>query len=252
MANRRMLSKSISYSRQVHNLTEFVQLLFTWTIPHLDDFGRIDGDAEVLRAMVMPMSSRLTEDFEEAISNMEKNNLIIKYVVDTQKVIQYPGFERHQTGLHKRTKSKYPDPPGFSENFQELPQDSVVSEQNLKELNLSEINLTENNISEANQSQQKSEENPFRGNGVSVNPKTFEPKTESESAAFEAWRTLEPYNPLALATTYLWALKNGLPPDIFYQFVSEIKDDPNIRNKGALFRVKAEDYFKSRDLMLDP
>ena len=43
MANRRMIAKSISVSDEANALGDFAALLFTWLIPHSDDYGVIPG-----------------------------------------------------------------------------------------------------------------------------------------------------------------------------------------------------------------
>lgn len=149
-----MLHKNISYSSQVNSLTDFQKLVFTWSIPHLDDFGRIDGDAEVLKAKVMPMSSYTAEDFENAVLVLEEVGLIARYTIVGKKVIVYPTFDVYQTGLAKRTKSKFPEPPlNILDKFQEIPRDSSLTQPNQTEYNQTEKNLTEeciDNIFDAN------------------------------------------------------------------------------------------------------
>ena len=95
MANRRMLAKSISCSKQVNHLSsDFVRLLFTWTIPHLDDFGKTNGDSEVLKATVMPMLNNTTiKDIEKGLEELKKVGLIEWYEVLGQWVVRYPNFE---------------------------------------------------------------------------------------------------------------------------------------------------------------
>lgn len=104
MANRRMLHKNISISIQLSALSEFAQLLFTWMIPHLDDFGRINGDPKVIKALVVPMSNRSVADIEQAIVDLDDFMLIERYEVNGQKVIQFPTFDKYQTGLGKELK----------------------------------------------------------------------------------------------------------------------------------------------------
>jgi hypothetical protein len=234
MAQRRMLHKNISYSKQVNNLSnDFVKLLFTWTIPHLDDFGRIDGDPCVLKAIVMPMSKRPDSDFEEAITELINKKLAWRYHIDEQMVIEFPTFEKYQTGLEKRTKSKYPDNPRNSKTFQEIQEDSLPTEPNGTEKNLTKAKSTEPIGS-------------FKGNGISITTKEFVPRSEGELAAYTAWQKLEPYNTAALQTTYLEAYRRGLPSNLFFIFTSEIKQDSNIKNPGAVFNKKVKDYLSNK------
>lgn len=79
-----------------------------------------------------------------------------------------------------------------------------------------------------------------------TNPKSFAPSNAGEAAALDTWSMLEPFNPFAFQTTYLWAYKKKLPPDLFYQFTSEIQQDDSVKNKGAVFRTKVEDYLNKK------
>lgn len=88
--------------------------------------------------------------------------------------------------------------------------------------------------------------NPSKNDYKVLNPKDFIPNNEGEAAAYEAWNQLEYNNPLAFTTTYYTAYKKGLPPYLFYQFVSEIKQDENIKNKGAIFNNKVASYFEQK------
>lgn len=234
MATKRMISVSISYSPQVNRLSEFAQLLFTWSIPHTDDFGKIHGDTEVLKAIVMPMSKRSVQDFEAAILEMINENLISRYEVVGVKVIEFLGFERHQGGLNKRTKSKFPENPRKSEKIQENIRNTSRSEQNEEEQNLIKAKGT------------VATDFAIKIKSSTLNPKNFAPSNAVETAALEVWKKLEPFNPMAFQTTYYWAYKKGLPENLFYQFVSEINQDASIKNKGAIFNKKVKEYFEKQ------
>ena len=151
MAEKRMISKSISISEKVNMLPDvFDMLLFTWIIPHTDDFGRLTGSPAKVKALVVPMLDKSIRDIERSLQNLHDAGLIIWYQVDKDRYIQVVNFDGHQQGLHKRTRSKLPDPPdnnidfpGTSGNFLNLP---------------SELNRTEGN---------RTEENGTEGNGVS-------------------------------------------------------------------------------------
>lgn len=121
MAERRMISKVISISEKVNSLSLFGRLLYTWMIPHADDFGRLPGSPAKVRALVVPMADETVKDVEEALADMHRKGLIIWYEVNGEKFIQITNFEKHQQGLHKRTKSKFPEPP---DEFREIPGNS--------------------------------------------------------------------------------------------------------------------------------
>jgi len=97
MAKWRALHGSITSSGQVLRLTEFEQLLFTWMIPHADDWGVITGDPWELRVKVMPGSSRPVEDFQKAMNSMERLGLIWRYEPDgAGPLVQFPKWDKMQ------------------------------------------------------------------------------------------------------------------------------------------------------------
>lgn len=146
VANRRMLSKTISISTKISKLTEFEQLLFTWIIPHTDDFGRIDGDPEVIKALVIPMSKRKSKDICAALAHMAEIGLIRWYQIDGRAVIEILAFEEHQTNLGKRTESKYQGFKADSENFLDFLGSSEKFLLNLTKPNLTKLKRTKPNL----------------------------------------------------------------------------------------------------------
>lgn len=272
MAKRRMLHIGVSYSKQVNSLSEFEQLLFTWIIPHLDDFGRIEGDAAVLRAKVMPMNNRTIEEFETAIQSLVDVGLINRYEIAEGLVIEYPKFETYQTGLNKRTESKFPPNPnskGTSKKLPEIPGNSQPTEENRSEAKgtqpkLIKPNRTKNLIGDKKipikeTVNQGSGNNPTSGDTPDstpepinslkiINPDFFEPKSREEVAALEVWQRLEPKNKFAFMSTYLKSVRRGLPADLLYQWASDIEQDPKVINGGQVINKKIKDYFFSKGI----
>lgn len=134
VAERRMISKSISVSERVNRLPDtFHMLLFTWMIPHADDFGRLFGSPLKIKALVVPMLDKTIKEVEEALSSLYREGLINWYEVNGDQFIEIEKFDKHQTGLHKRTKSKFPEPPGNSRKFPEIPGQENRTEENRTE-----------------------------------------------------------------------------------------------------------------------
>lgn len=135
MASGRMLKNSISLNERVNELSIPAMLIYTWMISHADDFGRMRGTAKHIRAAVVPMRDDLTADLVEGcLCEMSAKGLIQRYEVKGEIYIQFPSWDEHQTGLHKRTKSKFPDPiPGDSGKFREIPASCAHAEQNRTE-----------------------------------------------------------------------------------------------------------------------
>ena len=169
MAERRMISKSISVSEKVNSLSLFGRLLYTWMIPHADDFGRLPGSPMKVRALVVPMADETVKDVEAALHDMHDKGLIIWYEVGGEKFIQIKNFEKHQQGLHKRTKSKFPEPPNTKTenhgNEQNIPGNSgkFPLEENRTEENRREITAAANNAHarEDDDQTEKSSYEPF-------------------------------------------------------------------------------------------
>lgn len=121
MARGRIISKSLSTSRKFAKCGEFAQVLYVLIVAHADDFGRQSGDAFTVKHQVFPVSPRSESEFLDALHELERNGLIQLYRVNDEEVLQVVGFEQHQTGLHKRSASRFPEIPGNSRNFPEIP-----------------------------------------------------------------------------------------------------------------------------------
>ena len=196
MAERRMISKSISISERVNSMSLFARLLFTWMIPHTDDFGRMPGSPMKVKALVVPMADETKEDVERALTEMVEQDLIDWYVVDGKQYVQIKNFDKHQTGLHKRTKSQYPAPedgtpvlptppdsgnfrevPGNSEKVPEIPLEQNRNEQNRTGTTTEQIDdVDDSSLSETQKALQKIEHHFImrRGVGTMLSSKDME------------------------------------------------------------------------------
>ena len=79
MANRRMIAKSISVSDETNALSDFAALLFTWLIPHSDDYGVIPGSPGRIKALVVPRRKQSEADIDAALEEMRRVGLIYRY-----------------------------------------------------------------------------------------------------------------------------------------------------------------------------
>ena len=114
MARGRMLSKEISLDEKVNALSDdSARLLFTWLIPHLDCEGRTYGEAQVIKAMVVPRLNWSTKRIEKYLEEMQKSRLIVRYSYNGNQYLLAPNFDKHQVGLRKEreSQSKIPPPP---------------------------------------------------------------------------------------------------------------------------------------------
>tara|TARA_R100001086_G_scaffold175824_1_gene96889 strand:+ start:921 stop:1616 length:696 start_codon:yes stop_codon:yes gene_type:complete len=112
-----MISKELGSSRRFAALGktengEFAQCLYQLVVTWSDDFGRSSGDAFTVKHRVFPTNARDETAFESALVQMEGVGLIRRWSVENQHVLEVVGFDDHQNGLHKRTRSKFPDANG--------------------------------------------------------------------------------------------------------------------------------------------
>lgn len=96
MANRRMLAKSISTSLQVNKLGIEAQLLFTWMIPHADDDGRLNGEAEYINFLIVPAKRWTKSQTEGYLKTIHDAGLIYLWSENGTKYIEFPTWTKHQ------------------------------------------------------------------------------------------------------------------------------------------------------------
>jgi hypothetical protein len=118
MARGRIISKTLSTSRKraalhqaVPDLAEFCQQLYPLLVVHADDFGRLSGDPFTVKHAIDPTSPRPEADFDRGLNALHGVGLLVRYVADDRSVIQIWNFDQHQSNIHKRTKSSFPEPP---------------------------------------------------------------------------------------------------------------------------------------------
>lgn len=141
----------------------------------------------------------------------------------------------------------------------ELPKEEVLGYQNSNENGLPELEVLGSdqsdfatpkdilnktlNIAINNDSIASNNSSKRSGKLTKGNPAFFTPSNETEYAALEAFNQLEPDNSNSF-DFYLWAIRNGLPASKFFEFTSEIKSDPKIKNKGAVFNKRVKDFLR--------
>lgn len=108
-----MLSKTISTSRKVNRLPDRATLLYTWLIPHSDDFGHLEGDPLSIKAKVVPMRQNTEQEVQQDLDLMVTNELIKFYEVRGERYIEIQNFDAFQTFRSDRPRrAEYPGPDG--------------------------------------------------------------------------------------------------------------------------------------------
>lgn len=141
MAQKRMLNKSISLSKQINDLNLKEKLLFTWSIPHLDDYGLLDSSPEVIKATVVPMVRQISIlNITSWIDRCVELKLIKKY----EDCIEFLGFENHQSiSQEKKAKCKFAKIPqeNIGENNKSIKK-PIISKDKIREDKIREDNKT--------------------------------------------------------------------------------------------------------------
>ncbi len=234
MAKARMLHWKISTSLQVNRLSLEARLLFTWMIAHADDEGRIRGEFDYIKGKVFPMTEYKHSDIEKFLDEITTQKLIIRWERNGEWYIEFPSWLDHQQIRKNRfRKSQIPAYEDRQSTANVPPKDNQWSPQS----NLIKSNKIQNNESELEISSRKKEHKE-------LDPNTFEPTDNDTFAAFEVFKRLEPNNHKSLQTTYLAAIKKGVPAHILFQFASEIEQDKTVRVPGAIFNTKIIDFLK--------
>lgn len=91
-----MIHRKISYSKQLSRVSLLAKLLFTWMIPNTDDLGRMEGEPEIIKGMVLPYENFSNDEITKALKELHNEKLIIWYEVSGNKYIQFPNFHKYQ------------------------------------------------------------------------------------------------------------------------------------------------------------
>ena len=103
MARGRMISKSITKSKQVHALEDDTsRLAFTWAIALLDTNGVMHADPAIMRSEIFPRRDDVTNvDMLRMRDTWAEHGLVTVFEAEGDEWLHFPGFEKHQTGIRK-------------------------------------------------------------------------------------------------------------------------------------------------------
>ena len=253
MANRRMLSKSISVSDETNELTDFAALLFTWMISHTDDYGVIPGSAGRIKALVVPRRNRTDAEVDAALEEMRALGLIYRYELNGNQYLQMVNFDRYQDGLNKRTAPRCPvcpedqkerfgrqegdnlqalpaasgpfleipavsgnfsELPGTSRNFRELPGNSCLTEPNLTEPNSENENFFNSVVVEKTTTTHTTTTTPY----VAAEKETVE-HVEEEPEQDVTGETSEFQRIAALLKTSVCTVRNPIEAEVVQEWI---------------------------------
>lgn len=132
MSRKRHISTDISTDNKIAELSEkgiLPLLLYTWAIPHMDDWGRITGEARQFKLLVCPALDVTTKEVDQALHDIHSAGLWTLYEAKGKKVaaIHPDNWFRHQSYINvsKRTDDsgsvypRYDGPQGTATNSKE-------------------------------------------------------------------------------------------------------------------------------------
>ena len=110
----RLIRESWCASETIDRLTPFEETVLARLIVNCDDFGRMDGRANVLCSRLFVTRRDVgAEQMRAAIAALEREGLVLRYAVAGKEYIQMRGWGEHQRIRTQR--SKYPAPPDAAE-----------------------------------------------------------------------------------------------------------------------------------------
>jgi len=247
MALARMLHKKIAASLQVNKLSINARLLFTWMIAHADDYGRLNGEPERIKALVVPMTDWSFKEVEEYLQEITKVGLIHRWANNEELFIEFPNWEKYQHIREDRRKDSifppYPHKKVETLATKGQPDDNQAPAQS----NVIQSNVNKSELNPVEQSSTSDTDSYKRWKMAPSDPDEFVAMDEGEQLAHEAWSELEPENKFNFKLTYLKALYlHHLPPHLFREFINNIKQDPNVKKPGAVFNKKVQEYIEQR------
>lgn len=130
MSRRRGISTEISTDPRIADLAQhgpLPLLLYTWAIPHADDWGRLTGDARQFKLAVCPALDTNAREIDDALDQVASVGLWQRYEVDGRKYIAFPteAWYKHQSYISKQKRqrdgSSFPPPPNTADH-RTLPQ----------------------------------------------------------------------------------------------------------------------------------
>ncbi len=247
MARGRMLDKSISASYQMQSLPDWgCKCLATWLISHLDKNGVFYGDAPMVRSQVFPLEDITNTQVEEWLQAMENaidgdgQPLIVRFHTQGRLWLHFPGFDRHQEGLHKdRERTSFPPVPATSGKTPatsgKTPATSGKTPDTDRQL-LDELNLTEPNPTEAEPPAALALSTWVKASGGAINPITVDEINDLVDQCEEHRQELPPEVPGADISGDEWVA------EAIKETVAGIQKPHMPYTKTILSRWRAEGY----------
>ena len=107
----RIIKESIRLSKPVNSLADSMFRMWVYMITYVDDYGRGSADPQLLRNLLFPRMSGITESkVAEDLADLADRGMIRLYESEGEPYFYFPNWEKHQQIRAKR--SKFPAPDG--------------------------------------------------------------------------------------------------------------------------------------------
>jgi len=146
MAKSRMLSRKIAIDKELNELSLKSQLIYTWCIPFLDDYGLLTNNTGDIKYLIFPRNTNIEErDIDMFLAEARPN--LIEILNDC---IHFNGFQNHnQLTEYKKSFSQFEENifnKGKSKNSPEFPRIPQNNSPKVKESKVKESKVNIYNI----------------------------------------------------------------------------------------------------------
>ena len=174
----RLIKESLCTSERINELSDFNFRLWACLITYVDDYGRGDARAAIIKGRCFPLRDKVTvKEIEAGLRELASTGCILLYRVDDGQYLCFPNWEKHQTVRNQ--KSKYPAP-----DDGEL----LEIENNCKQLKSNASKCARNPI----QSESNPNPNPNPMDGMFERFWTVYPRHVNKQGAKKAFEKLKP------------------------------------------------------------
>ena len=112
----RILKESIRTDQQINKLSDFQFRLWTYLLTYVDDYGRGNADADLVKGFCFARRKDVTaKAVEKGLLDLQEIGLIRLYKVEDEIYFHFPSWEKHQRIQSKN--AKHPAPPENEESY---------------------------------------------------------------------------------------------------------------------------------------
>ena len=111
-------------SRSLASCHPMAQLLFDRLLTQCDDQGRLEADADVARALCMPLIPQAKpRQVEWWLKELTDQGMLLRYEADGRNLIQVSNWWSFQAGMRRTYPSRWPAPDGWEDRVRGVPAD---------------------------------------------------------------------------------------------------------------------------------